>query len=122
MSFFSSYFGITIKRYHCIDLENILDLQKLYLQNFNFNFEVQFHDAKNFGSDIEQQGLFLISNYCIGEISKEYCDKYIDVLFKNVSHGFITWNTLTINKRIEKMSNKIEEENPLTYWHNKYIQ
>jgi hypothetical protein len=50
--------------------------------------------ALTYGKNIEQNDLFLISNYCISEIGEEKRNEYYNHLLPKVNHGFMIWNTV----------------------------
>ena len=120
LSIYANKYSIKINNYHLIDLEPANNLQKLYLQNFNLEFNTVYHNSNTFGSDIQSNNLYLISNYCYSEIDMSLRNKYSNILFPKVSHGFIAWNDL---KYIEKIRENqiVEEERPCTQVGNKYI-
>lgn len=110
---------IKIKSYNLIDLPSLSKLQQLYLKEHQLNFTTNFHSAFNYGADIEQNELFLISNYCFSEISSENQQKYINTLFPKVSHGFMAWNYIPVyNFGFDYVE---ETEYPLTGTFNKYV-
>jgi len=119
--YFSKIFNIKIDHYCFVDLPEIGGLIENYLNMHKeiINIKYTIHSAYNYGSDINQKNLFLISNYCFTEISNEYRNKYIETLFPKISNGFIIWQTIfncsikdvnMINKNIVK----IVEELPQT--------
>jgi len=118
--YFSKLFNIKIDHYCFIDLPQVSALIKNYLElhNESINIEYSIHSAYNYGADINQTDLFLISNYCFTEISSEYRNKYIETLFPKISNGFIIWQTIfncpiedtsKINKTIEKVVEEIPQ-------------
>ena len=70
--------GIEVNNYHIIDLEPVSNLQKHYLKGKLEN--AYFHDSSNFGADVEEDNLILISNYCLGEIAIDTRKKYLEIL------------------------------------------
>jgi len=117
---FSKKYNSSINSYSIVDLHTISNLQKLYLSQLIQSLNINYIDASTFGSSILSQNMFLVSNYCFSEISKEYQAKYIEVLFPKVSHGFMVWNMIPTYdfgfKFIE------ENEYPNTGEFNKYIK
>jgi hypothetical protein len=77
-------------------LPNVICLQKLYLNTISPSLPAEFIDATDYGENIKCIDLFLISNYCFSEISKDKQDSYIQKLFPKVSHGFICWNMIPV--------------------------
>jgi hypothetical protein len=120
ISIFANKYSIKINNYNLIDLKPVIELQKLYLSNFKLPFNTIFHDSNTFGSNIEHNDLYLISNYCYSEIDISLRRKYSNILFPKVSHGFIAWNDL---KYIELIRDDqiVEDERPCTQVGNKYI-
>jgi len=115
----SHLYNINIKKYFIIDLPNISTLQKLYLSELNMN-NVEFHSGYSYGTNINDNNLFLISNYCFSEIHKEHQKKYIELLFPKVLHGFMAWNWIPLY--YFGFNVREEEEYPLTgNSYNKYI-
>lgn len=116
ISHFCKNFGINIESYDIIDLDVISQLQKMYLSNFDLNFPINVHDAALFGSDLNLDKYFLISNYCFSEIDKKLQEKYIEILFQKVNHGFFVWNAIPlydIGKQIITESERPETGNNL---------
>jgi hypothetical protein len=119
--YFANILNISIDHYYFVDLPEICILIRSYLKLHNdiININYTIHSATNYGSDINNKDLFLISNYCFTEIEKQHRDKYVALLFPKVINGFIIWQTLfglpisdftIINKQIVK----IVEEEPQT--------
>ena len=123
ISFFSKYFNLKIKNYNIIDLDDIIQLQSLYLSNHNLNFNTNFHSSNSYGITIENiDNNFLISNYCFSEIENIHQEKYREILFPKITHGFLVWNHISLyNFGFEY---RIEDEYPQTdtmYKMNKYV-
>lgn len=93
---FAPKYGININSYKICDLSNIIRLQKMYLNKVNAMLNVEFVDASSFGRNIDCENMFLISNYCFSEISKENRDSYEKILFPRISHGFMAWNCIPV--------------------------
>jgi len=119
INIFSSYYGIKIKRYNLIDLPVISTLQKKYLDNHNLKYKVNSFSAFNYGIEINEKNLFVISNYCFSEIANEYQQNYIKFLFPKVEHGFMVWNHIPLYNFV--FNYKEETEYPLTGHLNKYV-
>lgn len=117
--YFAKYFNIEIESYNIIDLPEVIELQKLYLKNFD-NFEkCYFYESNNYGSDIANEDMFLIGIYSIGELDLDYQMKYINKLLPKTSHGFIVWNRIPYTN-LEKNEIRIPER-PMTGPHNQFI-
>ena len=94
--FFSKILDIKIDIYYLIDLPEVCDLIKEYL-NVNkdyINIKYEIKHSTNYGKDVENNNLFFISNYCFTEIDQEYRNNYIENLIPKVTNGFIVWQTI----------------------------
>jgi hypothetical protein len=109
-----------IKSYTCIDLPEARQLQTAYLSKFSVNFPLQFVDSSTYGSDVEGENLFLISNYCFSEISSLHRKGYSDTLIPKVKHGFMVWNEDNMHN-FGKTLVRVEDERPLTGTPNKFV-
>jgi hypothetical protein len=119
----SKFYDLKIDKYLIVDLPDVLMLQKKYLDRFELNFEVEFHSAELFGSTIVENNLYLVSNYCLGEIGEELVSQYHTKLFPKVYRGFMTWNCEIVWNCVSRFFEiEIDQEKPLTYWFNKYIR
>lgn len=118
---FAPKYGIHIKSYTICDLSNIIRLQKIYLNRVNPALNIEFVDASTFGKNIERKNMFLVSNYCFSEISKENRDSYQQILFPKITHGFMAWNSIPVYDF--GFPAKVEDEIPNTGWGgpNKYV-
>lgn len=104
---------IIIDSYTCIDMPDIIELQKLYLSKFDISFPIEFVSSETYGENIHNDNIFLISNYCFSEINSYNQKKYIDILFPKINHGFMIWNHIPLYN-FGKEIMKIENERPLT--------
>ena len=59
-------------------------------------FPVEFVDAMTYGSPVNGDDFFLISNYCITELVQRHRDSYMNTLLPKITHGFIAWNTIPV--------------------------
>jgi hypothetical protein len=116
--YFSKYYNITIEKYNLIDLEQVIRLQKLYLDSFAIQ-NVEYHDASTFGTNIKDKDMYLIATYSFSEIREAYRYMYISELFPKVSHGFMVWNTEVITDF--GMPYTVEKERPLTGPLNRFL-
>ena len=96
LHFFANIYGVRFRSYTICDLTNIIRLQGVYLKTIAPTLNIEFADANTYGENIHYEDMFLISNYCFSEISKEHRDLYQQKLFPNVTHGFIAWNHIPI--------------------------
>jgi len=118
---FSKIQNIEIDKYYFIDLPEVCDLINKYLElhQTNINIPYSTYLAYNYGLDINDEGLFFISNYCFTEIEEMHRNNYIKHLLPKVLNGFITWQTIfnvpisTVNT-IGKNIKSIVEESPQT--------
>jgi hypothetical protein len=96
INYFSKVLNIDIPKYYIIDLKEVTNLIRLYLDinsdHIHISYEIKLSD--NYGADISDTELYFISNYCFTEISNEYRDNYIQQLLPKCIHGFITWQTV----------------------------
>lgn len=120
ISFFARTYDVKIRSYTIIDLPSITEFQKLYLERFPIPFPVNFFPSTTFGSHIEQDGLYLISNYCFSELSEGLRNRYQDALFPKVAHGFMTWNHIPLYDFGKACTS--EEEYPKTGGYNLYVR
>jgi len=119
VNFFSAKYNINIDSYNIIDLPNVSELQKKYISMNNSLLKINYYSSLNYGSEIESNNLFLISNYCFSELSNENQHNYITQLFPKVSNGFMAWNFIPVYNFGFK--HYVEDEYPKTGDFNKYV-
>jgi hypothetical protein len=119
MFHFASAYNIQINSYTICDLPDVCILQQMYISKLNPSLKINYVDATTFGKSIENNNLFLISNYCFSEISKDLQQSYINILFPKVVHGFFAWNAIPVYNF--GFSTTIVDEYPNTYYGNKYV-
>jgi len=114
--------NINITNYFIYDLLEVQNLQKFYLSNFEFIQNVVFKDSNSYGADLDSKSnSFLVSNYAISEIPREFRLKYLKNLIPNIKRAYFVWNTDTIEDLpINRIS--IESEIPNTGKDNKIIR
>ena len=119
--YFSKLFDIKIDNYYIIDLPDVCELINSYLQlhDKEININYSLHSCYEYGKDIDENNLFLISNYCFTEITDEHRTNYVNNVFNKVKNGFIVWQTvfgLGIDKvnLISKQIQSICDEKPQT--------
>jgi len=119
--YFSKLLNIQIDNYYIIDFTEVCALINNYLtlNNEFVNIKFVLHSCNEYGKNIGENDLFLISNYCFTEISDENRSNYINEIFNKVKNGFILWQTvfgLEIDKLhiIKKDIVNIVEEKPQT--------
>jgi hypothetical protein len=114
INYFSKILQISIKKYHLIDLPEACKLIHYYLQKNSDNIIIpcQIYHSNNYGSDIDTNNLFLVSNYCFTEIDNNYKQMYCDkLIIPKTKHGFFVWqstfyslnNLVKLNKEITKL-------------------
>jgi len=117
INYFSRILNIKINKYYFIDLPYICKLIQKYLllNEADVIIDYSIHSAYNYGTDINDNDLFFISNYCFTEIDEVHRNNYINNLFPKTKNGFIIWQTIfnlpinnvnIIGKEIQK---KVEE-------------
>ena len=116
---FKNKYNVTINSYNLVDLPAVSKLQKMYLSEYNLDFNVDFYSALEYGSTIPYTDMFLISNYAFSEISEDNQEKYVKILFPKVKNGFMVWNTSLFYDF--GLPYKDEMEYPLTGPVNKYL-
>jgi len=88
-------FNIKIKSYNIIDLKGPCLLTEKYLNSLNIP-NVKFYNAlnyenyKNIFEKIEID--FILSSWCISELSINYSEKYFNDIVSKAKMGFIAWN------------------------------
>jgi hypothetical protein len=130
INYFSKLLSIKIDNYHLIDLPDICNLIYLYLELNKENIQINFslYNCNEYGKNINENNLFLISNYCFTEIEDEHRKNYIKYLFDKIQNGLICWQTcfgLNINetRNLNKEIIKLVFEKPQTasYEHPNYF-
>jgi hypothetical protein len=97
VDYFNKYYNIPIQEYNIVDLGPAISLQALYLSKFALSIPTKFHSSDTYGSEIVKNSqTYLISNYAFSEITMYHQQKYIDILFPKIDHGFMTWNFIPV--------------------------
>lgn len=96
LSYVSKLRNLAIRSYACVDLDDPLQLQSLYLSKFDLPFPVSFHSASTYGRNVEGQNLFFVSIYCFSEIERAHQTGYIQTLLPKTSHGLLIWNHIPL--------------------------
>ena len=84
---------IKYDKYILIDLPNIINYQKQYLEINNINQKCMFVTTDEYNDMYIPNDIFFFSSYSLSEISKEYRNLYYK-LFSNVNGGIIVWNAI----------------------------
>lgn len=126
LALLSPLFNITVLSYTIVDLKEINNLQKHYLNkaatvlNTDVTNNIKLIDPSILNSlQIEKkEENYFISNYALGELHKQWQDYYVSRLVSKCPHGYICWNFSVGNKKIHEyftsVSTVITEENPQT--------
>jgi hypothetical protein len=117
--FYAKLYNMSINSYTIVDFSSITRLQNLYISSVMPSINLTTIDATTFGSTITKENMFLISNYCFSEISREFQNTYRTTLFPKVSHGFMAWNMIPLYNF--GFSMRDEEEYPKTGSYNRYV-
>ena len=80
-----------IKSYTLVDLDEVLNLSRKYLSNFNFD-NLLFYNQFELP---EKEYDLVISNYAFSECTKETQDIYIDKILNSSEHGYMTNNNIS---------------------------
>jgi len=93
INYFSNLKGIKINNYNIVDLpivcnliKNYIDVNKTYIYS-----NIKLHDSDSYGTEILDNELFFISNYCYTEIDPIKNKLYSTILLPKTSNGFIIW-------------------------------
>tara|TARA_B100000963_G_scaffold202727_1_gene176507 strand:+ start:5907 stop:6713 length:807 start_codon:yes stop_codon:yes gene_type:complete len=118
---FSHLFDLEVLNYTVIDLEEVSNLQNLFIEKCN---EIDNNSFKNFKSIAYENFTnkktynFAISNYALGELNTYWQNTYINNIISKIDHGYFCWNFSPANPDIHSYftSKDIikEEENPQT--------
>ena len=122
INFLSSTYGIKVRSYSMIDMPEVLPLLWKYQSHHPCAFPLSFHSSEKFGSDVEGNELFLISNYCLCEIPPPLREKYIETLLPRCSHAFLVWTNATGSLPILKEGQQVEAEHPQPGTSNLYVR
>jgi len=100
---FSKHLEIPIDHYYMIDFPVVCKLIDRYL---SWNQPPEFPDktlishsflsCEQFGANLNDTNLFMVSNYCFTEIGKDLMYKYKESLLPKVSHGFVIYQTVHV--------------------------
>ena len=114
-------FNITIQSYTIFDIDHVIDLQKIYLEQFNISINSYTLDSNY----TIQDNSYLISNYAFSEISDSLQKEYITKVISKCNHGFLVWNHInlyefthhTIHSEIERpTTSKTDHKNLFVYF------
>jgi len=84
---------IKYDKYILIDLPNVINYQKQYLEVNKMNKKCIFITTEEYNNIDKFNDIFFFSSYSLSEISKEYRNLYYK-LFSNVNGGIIVWNAI----------------------------
>jgi hypothetical protein len=117
-------FSLDIYKYQIVDLPEANNMQKQYIMACESCIEpimnkiefCSFYDITNI--KFESENSFFISNYALGEFTKDIQDFYMKNIVSIMIHGYICWNfsvgNPAIHSHILSLHPIIEEENPQT--------
>ena len=111
-------------QYKIVDLTNVQKLQAYYTSQFTLdNINLEFVDSEQYGANINASNIFIVSNYCIGEMGEANRQNYMNALFskKEVIGGYIQWNSAASTDCLSRFRLDITEENPKTGPDNKTV-
>ena len=122
IDFLSKLRNVKIKSYTIIDLEEVINIQSIYLDKFSLEYDVTFLSASDYKDKLKSINYFLISNYCISEVDETLRQEYVRCLFPYVENGFITWNFIPVDYNVFKnFKTSVEVEKPLTGNYNFFV-
>ena len=120
------HMNIKLNKYILIDLDDVIDLQKLYVTtiiNDNIFEFINFNDIDN----ININNGFIFSSYSLSEMPVQCRQNYYNTVFNNITNGIFFWNTLVIdiNTDIYKLEKSVEHprtgpNNNIIYIEKKY--
>lgn len=117
-------FFIDIDKYHIVDLPEANNMQKQYIMACQSHIEpimdkiefISFYDIEN--TNFKSENSFFVSNYALGEFTKEIQNFYVKNIISFMKHGYICWNfsvgNHTIHSYILNLQPIITEEDPQT--------
>lgn len=120
----ASLYNVRITSYSIVDLPEATQLQNLYLVDWSLPFSVNYFHSDTYGAGVpvpSEHPLYLISNYCFSEIDAAHQERYRQILFPKVSHGFLTWNFCPVYA-LGFPNQVVEPENPCTGNQNAYVR
>lgn len=112
---YAKHIGVEIKNYYILDLNEVGNLQKFYLQNQLIN--VSWKNCNLYGNDIpiDSTPTILISAYCLSEVSNEIRQKYLETLLPKVQGGYMLWNNTSVEGLPTNIKMKLETPQTGTY-------
>lgn len=126
-----SVLGISIRKYHLIELPEGNIVQRNFLKAYNKTTPTEYEIWNHYGygkeilpSD-EGNGLYVISNFGLSEIEAFHREKYIqNFIIPKAKHGFFVWNMSTFVPFGTDFNFTIDKEEPMTcdLGNNKYIK
>lgn len=92
LDFFAKKHDVLIESYTILDLPEANLIQTKYLSSHTVSFPYFIQNGHSFGSNLEGNDYFFISNYCLSEITDTYRKSYMEKLLPKCPHGFLAWN------------------------------
>lgn len=112
----SIIYDINIKSYTIIDLSDVSDLQKKYLDKLGYVDKIHYQKSNNI--TIKNYDFF-ISNFALSEFVDEVRDFYIENVLKYSKYYYMVWNTEKIQDYL--INSDVLEEIPKTGIYNKIL-
>lgn len=111
--------NIKLDKYHILDLPEVQKLQEYYLNGAIP--QLYFNNCMQFGSDINDDNLILVSCYAVSEMNIEYRLNYLKNLLPKVQGMYLLWNSENVDGLPFKALTKMKIEDPLTGPNNSVI-
>jgi len=111
-------FNILVKKYVLIDLDEVVNFQKKYVNNHDPNNNCVFISCVEYDKYDFSCKNFLFSSYSLSELSHNVRNEYYKNLLPNIQNGFIVWNNGVFDFPIECIT---VQETPLTSGANKFV-
>lgn len=111
-------FNISVEKYILIDLDEVVNFQKKYINNHDSNNNCVFLSCFEYIEHNFSGKNFLFSSYSLSELSHGIRNDYYKNLLPNIQNGFIVWNNTVFDFPIECVT---LQETPLTSEANKFV-
>ena len=85
-------FGIKINKYISIDLDNVVKFQEKYVKLCGPYKNCEFISYENYKTYPFSTDSYLLSSYCLSELSDDTRKDYYDNLLQYTNHGIVIWN------------------------------
>jgi hypothetical protein len=111
-------FNIIYNKYIIIDLDNVSNFQKKYIEINNMSRKCEFINYEKYKEYNFDNNNFLFSSYALSQFIDINRNNYYENLLKYIIGGFIVWNTINIDFPLKY---NLEREIPLTSAHNNFL-